>query len=174
MRASVFVGTSLDGFLARPDGTFDFLPADGGASHGYEEFFASVDALVIGRNTFDVVAAFEEWPYADKRCIVLTHRPLDVAAVKGARVERMDGTPTEILARLEADGIRQVYVDGGITIQHFLRAGLIDTLMVTTVPVLIGGGIPLFGSLPHDIALEHISTSTYAGGLVKSEYRVLR
>lgn len=171
MKASVFVGVSVDGFLARPNGALDFLPPGGGEAHGYEEFMASVDALVIGRNTFDIVLAFEEWPYGAKPVFVLSTRPLPPVP-KGALVEHMSGEPAEILKQLEARDIRHVYVDGGITIQRFLRAGLIQRLTITRVPVLIGSGIPLFGALPRDVALRHVATRHYASGLVQSEYEV--
>lgn len=171
MRASVFVGTSVDGFIARANGELDFLPPGGGEPHGYHEFIATVDALVIGRNTFDVVAAFEHWPYGRKPVIVLSSRPLG-ALPATAVVERMSGEPADIVAQLEARGIGHVYVDGGVTIQRFLRAGLVQRLVITRVPVLIGAGIPLFGPLPHDISLVHVSTRHYASGLVQSEYSI--
>ena len=173
IRASVFIGTSLDGFIARRDGALDFLPADGGEPHGYNEFFASVDALVIGRGTFETVAAFPEWPYGNKLVIVLSSRPLDFSKLCGATVEQMSGEPSEIAATLSARGIKHIYVDGGVTIQRFLRAGLIQRLTITRVPVLIGEGIPLFGSLSRDVKLRHVETTSYKSGLVKSEYEVL-
>ena len=169
MRASVFIGTSVDGFIARRDGALDFLPAGGGEPHGYDEFMASVDALVIGRNTYETVLGFDEWPYGAKPVFVLSTRPL-APAPAGASVERMSGEPAEIVAQLAARGIRHAYVDGGITIQRFLHAGLIQRLIITRVPVLIGSGIPLFGPLPHDIVLTHVATRQYASGLVQSEY----
>jgi len=167
------MGVSVDGFIARPNGTLDFLPQNGGEPHGYAEFFASIDALVIGRNTFETVLAFPEWPYGKKPVVVLSSRTLDFSAVKNGVVEQMSGTPSQVTAQLAARGFRHVYIDGGITVQNFLRAGLIQRITVTRVPVLIGQGIPLFGSLPHDIRLEHVATQAYASGLVKSEYRVL-
>ena len=176
MKATVFVGTSVDGFMARDNGAFDFLPADGGEPHGYEEFFASVDTLVIGRKTYETVLAMPgSWPYADKRVVVLSSRPLDFSPAlrRGGRVERMSGRPQEIVAKLAASGAQHLYVDGGFTIQEFLRAGLIDRLVITRVPVLIGTGISLFGAVPHDIPLEHVATRQYRSGLVQSEYRVL-
>jgi dihydrofolate reductase len=173
MKLSVFVGVSVDGFLARRNHTFDFLGGDDVESHGYEEFFASIDTLVIGRNTFDVIAAFLEWPYADKRVVVLSSRPVNFPVRPNAKLEHMSGSPAEIAAKLEADGMQHVYVDGGITIQQFLRAGLIHQITVTRVPVLIGEGIPLFGSLPKDVQLKHLGTQAYASGLVKSQYQVL-
>jgi dihydrofolate reductase len=172
MKVSVFVGVSVDGFLARCDGRLDFLDAGGSEPHGFEEFFATVDALVIGRNTFEVVLAFPEWPYGEKRVVVLSSQRLDLTALSGKPVEQMAGEPAEIVARLAAGGVRHIYVDGGVTIQRFLRAGLVETLTVTRVPVLIGEGIPLFGSLPHDVLLRHVATRTYAGGLVQSDYEI--
>ena len=171
MKASVFVGTSVDGFIARLNGDLDFLPPGGGEPHGYDEFMASVDALVIGRNTFETVLGFAEWPYGTKPVFVLSRRALPQVP-KGAAVEHMSGEPAEILKRLEARGIGHVYVDGGITIQRFLQAGLIQKLTITRVPVLIGSGIPLFGALPHDVVLEHVATRHYPSGLVQSEYAV--
>ena len=171
MKASVFVGTSLDGFIARPNGALDFLDAGGGEPHGYDEFFASVDALVIGRHTFDTVLGFEGWAYGKKPVFVLSTQPLPPVPA-GAVVERLAGEPPAIVTQLDARGIHHAYVDGGITIQRFLRAGLIQRLIITRVPVLIGAGIPLFGQLPHDILLRHIATRHYRSGLVQSEYEV--
>jgi len=172
MTASVFIGTSLDGFIARPNGDLDFLPQGGGEPHGYDEFIASVDAIVIGRKTFETVLAFPAWPYGAKRVVVLSSRPVDFSAVRGGLVEQMAGPPAEIVAKLAASGAHHLYVDGGITIQRFLRAGLIQRLIITRVPVLIGDGIPLFGALPHDVRLRHLATQHYPSGLVKSEYHV--
>jgi len=173
MKASVFIGTSVDGFIARKNGALDFLPPGGGEPHGYDEFMASVDALVIGRGTFETVLAFPSWPYGDKRVVILSSGRLDLSAVRGGVVEQMGGNPAEIVAKLAARGVQHIYVDGGITIQGFLRAGLIQRLVITRVPVLIGEGIPLFGALPRDIRLRHIRTQHYPSGLVQTEYDVL-
>ena len=170
--ASVFVGASVDGFIARPDGALDWLPPGGGEPHGYDEFMATVDAIVIGRNTFETVLGFEAWPYGGKRVVVLSSRPLDLSAVTGGVVEQMGGPPAEIVARLAASGARHLYIDGGITIQRFLSEGLIQRLVITRVPVLIGEGIPLFGALPEDVRLRHVATRHYPSGLVQSEYHV--
>jgi dihydrofolate reductase len=172
MKLSVFIGTSLDGFIARPDGSFDFLPEGGGEPHGYNEFIATVDAIVIGRKTFETVLAMDPWPYGDNRVVVLSSQPIDFSAVRGGKVEQMSGTPEDIVSKLSATGARHAYIDGGITIQRFLRAGLIQHITITRVPVLIGQGIPLFASLPHDIPLRHIATKSYPSGLVSSEYEV--
>jgi dihydrofolate reductase len=171
VKISVFVGASVDGFIARPDHRLDFLDsAGGGESHGYEEFIATVDALVMGRNTFDVVLGFGKWPFA-KPVFVLTTRPLPSLPPEAA-VEAMSGEPPAIAAALAKRGFQHLYLDGGITIQRFLRAGLVNRLIVTRVPVLIGSGIALFGALPHDIGLTHVSTKSFPSGLVQSEYRI--
>jgi len=171
VRASVFVGASVDGFIARTDGALDFLP-EGGEPHGYDEFIASVDTIVIGRKTLETVLGFGEWPYPPKRVVVLSGRPLALPPPVAARVEQMAGEPAGIVARLVAAGAQHLYVDGGITIQRFLRAGLVQRLVVTRVPVLIGEGIPLFGSLPGDVLLRHVATRAFPSGLVQSEYAI--
>ena len=172
MTLSVFVGTSVDGFIARPNGDLDFLPAGGGEPHGYDEFMADIDTLVIGRKTYDTVLTYPDWPYGKRRVVVLSSQPLDLSAARGANVEQMAGPPTEIASKLAAAGAHNIYVDGGVTIQGFLRAGLIQRIIITRVPVLIGDGIPLFSTLPHDVPLRHIETKHYPSGLVKTEYRI--
>ena len=161
----------MDGFIARANGDLDFLDIGGGEPHGYDEFMATVDALVIGRKTFETVLGFGTWAYGKKPVFVLSTHPL-AAAPAGAVVEHLSGTPSEVASQLDARGVGHVYVDGGITIQGFLAAGLIQRLIITRVPVLIGSGIPLFGVVPRDIVLTHVATREYAGGLVQSEYLV--
>ena len=174
MRTSVFVGTSVDGFIARNNGSFDFLTgggSDAGESNGFNEFLATVDALVMGRNTYEVVLPFPAWPYGSKPVFVLSNRPLPTAP-EGAVVEQISGKPADVYDRLAERGFQHVYVDGGMTIQQFLRAGLVDRIVVTRVPVLIGTGIALFGPIDADIWLEHVSTRLIAGSAVQSEYTV--
>ena len=171
-RLSVFCGVSVDGFLARPNHALDFLHTGEKVPYGFEEFYDSVDVVVIGRRTYEVVLTFGQWFYGKKPVMVLSSRPLDFSAVKGAVVEQMSGDPAEIAAQLKARGFKHAYIDGGITIQRFLAAGVINRLVITRVLVLIGEGIPLFGPLPHDISLHHVATRTYQGGLVQSEYEI--
>ena len=176
VRASVFIATSLDGFIAREDGGIDWLgadpTADEGEDYGFQAFFDTVDALVMGRNSWAIVESFPGWPYGDKRVVVLTTKGIDVREDLRDKVEQMSGTPREILARLGASGVRHVYVDGGKTVQGFLSEGLIQRMIITRIPVLIGSGIPLFGDLPHDVRLRHVRTQAYEAGLVQSEYEV--
>ncbi len=175
MKTSVFVGVSVDGFLARPNGELDFLEAGGSEAHGYEEFIATVDTIIVGRKTFDFVMGFDFWPYGERRVVILSSRPLDLSAAseRGGRVEQLSGPPAQIVARLDAEGATHAYVDGGVTIQGFLRAGLIQRLVISRVPVLIGSGVPLFGTLARDVSLRHVATKAFRGGLVQSEYEVM-
>jgi dihydrofolate reductase len=172
MKLSVFCGVSVDGFLARPNHALDFLRTGEQEPHGFEEFYENVDVVVIGRKTFEVVLTFGKWFYDKKPVVVLSGRPLDFSSVKGGLVEQMSGEPAKIVVQLKARGFKHVYIDGGVTIQRFLAAGLIDRLVITRVPVLIGAGIPLFGPVPRDISLRHVATRCYNGGLVQSEYEV--
>jgi dihydrofolate reductase len=173
MRLSVFCGVSVDGFLARPDDALDFLDTGGQEPHGFTEFLSSVDVVVIGRRTFEVVLKLGDLTlYGKKPVVVLSSRPLDLSSVAGGNVEQSSGSPSQIKEQLEARGFQHAYVDGGTTIQRFLAAGCIDRLVITRVPVLIGAGIALFGPVPCDIRLRHVETRSYMGGLVQSEYEI--
>ncbi len=176
MRASVFIATSVDGYIARKNGDLDWLPAGGAVSdaveNGYTEFMADVDVCVMGRHTFEKVLTLGPWPYVEKRAVVLTSRSGSLPPLPDARVEFMGGSPHEIATRLAKTGARHLYVDGGVTICRFLEAGLIQRLIITRIPIILGGGIPLFGRIGRDIELRHMATRPYPGGLVQSEYSV--
>src|SRR4029077_5785001 len=116
MTASVFTGVSVDGFIARKNDDLDFLPEDA-EPHGYDEFIASVDAIVIGRKSFEKVLSFGTWPYGERRVVVLSSHPLDLSKAVGGVVEQMAGPPAEIVSQLAARGVNNLYVDGGVTIQ---------------------------------------------------------
>lgn len=172
-RATVYAGVSVDGFIARADHTVDFLDAGEPPEDdmGFGDFMASVDVLVMGRNTFDfVVASGHDWPYGETPVVVVTSRPL--AVPEGVTtVEATDLDPVALREELSARGLHHVYVDGGLTVQSWLRAGLATDLILTQVPVLIGEGLPLFGAIPADIALEHVDTTVSAGGYVQTHWR---
>jgi dihydrofolate reductase len=154
----VFIATSLDGFIARPDGAIDWLlerhaTAPAGEDFGYAAFMAGVDALVMGRKTFDTALGFDPWPYAGTPVHVMTRqRGLAVPAARAADVRVRHEAPAALLAALAGEGVQRVYLDGGELIQAFLREHLVDRLTVTTVPVLIGQGRRLWGELPADQA----------------------
>jgi dihydrofolate reductase len=172
---SVFIATSLDGFIARSNGDIDWLTdpggADAGEDYGYQEFIDSVDTLVVGRNTYELVLSFDAWPYAGKRVVVLSHGAPPVPEHLSGSVEITSGQPAELVRCLSESGARHVYVDGGKTIQGFLQAGLVQDMTITRIPILIGDGIPLFGQLDRDVRFEHVETKAYPSGFVQSKYR---
>ena len=175
MKASVYIAVSLDGFIARSNGDLDWLPAPvgpGGEDYGYGAFMKTVDVIVMGRGTYEKVLSFGSWPY-ETPVVVLSSRNLTLPALAPASIEIMSGPPAEVVARLESRGLEHAYVDGGVTIQRFLEAGLIQRLIITRVPVLIGSGIPLFGPLTRDVPLYHVNSRTFANGLVQSEYSII-
>jgi dihydrofolate reductase len=176
-RTSVFIGTSLDGFIARPDDAIDWLedvePTDDpDEDFGWSDFWPTVDAL-MGRRTWEVLTGFDEWPYGDTPVWVLTTHPDDVSAPPGASVRTVAGPPAEVLDTMAADGIGHVYVDGGETIQQFLRARLVDRMVITTLPVLIGEGIPLFGPSDGDVALRLEAVRQWPNSMVQRTYAVV-
>lgn len=176
-RFLVYIAQSLDGYIARPDGGLDWLEGHDvpeGEDFGYHAFMARVDALVMGRNSFESVLSFDvPWPYGETHVYVLTSRPLQIPEALRATVSAEGGAPAEVAARLAAAGVRAAYLDGGATIQRFLRAGLVDELIVTTIPVLLGEGIPLFGALEADQPLELVGVTGHEGcGFVVSRYEV--
>ena len=171
MECTVYIATSLAGFIARRDGGIDWLPAPGAEDYGYSEFMDSVDAIVMGRNTFELALTFGAWPYK-KPVVVLSNRPSSLPGPLPPGVRTSSGAPDAILAELTSAGARHVYVDGGVTIRRFLEVGRISRVIITTVPVLIGSGVPLFGGNPQDIRLQHVHTRAFSNGLVQSEYRI--
>ncbi len=172
MKASVFCGVSLDGFIARKDGGLDWLKGDGPPDdHGYNDFISTIDALVIGRNTYDVVLGFGGWFYGKTPVFVLSSRDLG-ATPEGGVVERMSGEPRYIYDELESKGFKNLYIDGGITVQKFLNAGLIDKLIVSRLPILIGEGIPLFGKTDRDLRLSLDDLRQFPSGMVQCSYSV--
>jgi dihydrofolate reductase len=178
-KASVFIATSLDGFIARLDGRIDWLNqantvVPDGEDCGYTAFIATVDAIVMGRNTFEQVLTFGEWPYGDRRVVVLSRQGIVVPDALRQTVSVSEVAPALLVQRLSAEGVQHLYVDGGQTIQSFLRAGLLGELTITVIPILLGTGKPLFGALAADVSLQHISTNIYPFGFVQSKYRIVQ
>jgi len=171
---SVFIATSLDGYIAREDGALDWLPQIA-EEHGYDAFMATIDAHVIGRHTFEWVLAYGgPWLYTKPVVVLTSGAPPAELPGEARDLEFMAGDPRAVVARLAERGWTSLYVDGGVTIQRFLEARLITRMILTRVPVVIGRGIPLFGPTARDIVLEHVGTKAFASGLVTSEYRVVR
>jgi dihydrofolate reductase len=168
-RFSVFIAMSLDGYIARPDGGIDWLELAGplDESHGYDAFISSVDTVVIGRGTYDTVLGFgDAWPYGTKRVVVLTHRP-----VPPRRDETFfSGTPEQLLGQL--GGAKHVYLDGGQVISQFFGAGLIDDLVISVIPVVLGAGLRLFPGGEHEHRLELTGHRSWPSGMVQLRYSV--
>ncbi|MBI3810733.1 MAG: dihydrofolate reductase family protein [Nitrospirae bacterium] len=171
MKTSAYIGTSLDGFIARKDGGIDWLVKFEKPVRGdYGKFISKVDAVVIGRGTFEKVLTFPTWPYKLKVFVLSSTMKHAPAKLRG-KVTVLSMKPRELLNYLSNEGFSDIYVDGGKVIQSFLKEDCIDELMITQVPMLIGSGIPLFGDLDHDLPFKHIRTKIYSNGLVKSHYK---
>ncbi|TWS99663.1 dihydrofolate reductase family protein [Reyranella sp. CPCC 100927] len=173
----VFIGTSLDGFIARPDGDIAWLDTHAGTNedHGYAAVMALVDGLIMGRATYEKVLTFGDWPYT--KPVIVMSTSLSEAALPHdlvGKVRLSAESPKALMDRLAQEGWRHAYVDGGKLIQSFLRADLIDDMIITRLPVLLGTGIPLFGPLEKDIPLRHVETTAFASGLVQSKYAIAR
>lgn len=172
----VFIAVSLDGYIARQDGDIDWLLQrdDPAEDHGYAEFIADKDWIVMGRGSYEKVLTFAEWPY-DLPVLVLSRQLTDPPvpeALKG-KVQFSRRAPKEVIEDLAAQNVHRVYIDGGQLIQSFLREGLVADIVITTVPVLLGSGKPLFGNLLQDVDLTLLSSRSFPSGLVQSHYRVM-
>ncbi|ROM94597.1 dihydrofolate reductase family protein [Pseudomonas brassicacearum] len=173
--AHVFIATSLDGFIARPDGDIDWLLQrdDQTEDHGYSAFIADKDVIVMGRGSYEKALTFDTWFY-DRPVVVLSEQLADSAvpeALKG-KLRFSNLKPGDVMEEMARQGVRRVYVDGGKLVQSFLREGLVADMVITTVPVLIGSGRPLFGALQQDIDLKLVSSRCFPSGLVQSTYRL--
>ena len=174
-RGTVFVAASLDDYIAREDGSVDWLAHDaGGEDYGYDAFHAAVDVVVMGWNSFAQSAGYATWAHAEKRTIVLsrTRTADDIPAKLHDCVELHAGGIDALLHRLATERAKHLYIDGGRTVQSFLRAGFVDDLIITRLPILLGAGIPLFASLERTIRLTHVTTKSYPTGVVQSHYRL--
>lgn len=178
-KVSVFIATSLDGYIARPNGDIDWLDAANatipeGEDCGYGSLMESVDALAMGRNTFEKVLSFGSWPYGKVPVTVLSSKPITFPITIPDTVKHSSEDPLSLCKRLGDEGKKHVYVDGGNTIQRFLSAGLVDEITITLIPVIIGVGIPLFASVNTDVALVCIGVRAYDFGFVQLKYAVVR
>jgi len=171
MKTTAYIGTSLDGFIARKDGAIDWLVQfeNQEVNKTYAEFINEIDAMVIGRGTFEKVLTFPFWPY-EQQVFVLSNHIKQIPDNLKEKVTLLSMEPKELLDYLSKKGYSTICVDGGKVIQSFLKENLIDELIITKVPILIGSGIPLFGQLDKDLLFKHIHTNVYSNGLVKSLY----
>jgi len=178
MQVSVYIATSLDGFIARENGDLDWLDEAAAAvpeseDMGYKAFMDSVDVLIMGRNTYEKVLSFDvDWPY-EKHVIVLSSRELTVPEYLFGKVSHSRETPEKLIARLKSQGVKRAYLDGGLTVQSFLSAGLVDDLCISVAPVLLGKGKRLFGDSP-TTKLKLLNSTSYEFGFVQSTYEVVK
>ncbi len=173
-RNSVFIATSLDGYIADKNGGVDWLdtvPNPDQDDMGYLDFISGIDALVMGRNSFETVVGFDvEWPY-EKPVFVLSNKLKSVPEKYKDKAFIVSGTLKEVLAQLHQKGFCRLYIDGGLTIQSFLKEDLIDDMVITTIPVLLGEGIPLFGQLDQMLRFKCTDTRIYLEQVVQNHYQ---
>jgi dihydrofolate reductase len=176
-KVSVFIATSIDGYIAKKNGDIDWLvkfnpptATDEDKDCGYSKFFSGVDVLVMGRNTYEIVSGFDIWPYQGKRVVVLSSTLKSVCE----QAELFTGNIEHLVEKLHADGIKHIYVDGGITVSQFLNAGLVDQLIISLIPVVLGSGIPLFSKINNDKWCRLVSSKPYSNGLVQLQYEVIK
>jgi dihydrofolate reductase len=176
VKASVFIATSLDGFIARRNGDIDWLvdadSSEKNEDYGWKVFWDSVDCLIMGRNTMEKVVTFGEWPYEGKRVVVLSNTLSEPPSMLAGKVELYSGSPRSLVDKLEHEGCEHLYVDGGKVIQSFINENLITDITINRIPILLGEGLPLFGPTNNDIKLKHIQTETYPNGFVMSQYTI--
>ena len=176
IKCSVYIAASVDGFIARSDGDIDWLhhpdysktPMKG---LNFEEFIATVDALVMGRNTFEKILSFNQWPYPIP-VIVLTGKAITIPKKLHDKVRVLSLTPEQLVSTLEQQGYRHLYIDGGNTTQRFLQAGLINEITITQIPILLGSGISLFGSFGMEIPLQFMDAAPSDNGFVQIRYNI--
>jgi len=175
IRLSVFIATSLDGYIARLNGKLDWLEMNKDQrkdeDFGYQNFISSVDCIVMGRNSFEKAVSFPEWPYPNKRVIVLSRRWKQIPDQFADLAELYSGKVELLTVELQNQGVRRVYVDGGLTIQSFIQQGLLTDMTVTRLPILLGKGIPLFGNTDRDIELKLEKVKSFESGFVQSTYQ---
>jgi dihydrofolate reductase len=176
-KCSVFIATSLDGYISRPDGSIDWLneanaSVPEGEDCGYGAFIRTVDVLVMGRNTFELALTFDAWPYESLQVVVLSSHGVAVPEGLAQTVSVSSESPAQLVARLAALGRKHLYVDGGKTIQSFLADDLVDEMTITLIPVLLGAGRPLFGPLQADKRLSLLASRAFEFGFVQNRYRV--
>lgn len=176
LKCIAFIATSLDGYIAKADGNIDWLHNPryeiAGEDFGYASHYQAIDALIMGRNTYELALSFDTWPYSDKQVYVLSHGNPSLPAELASTVSIIGGEIDSVLANLAEKGHKRLYVDGGKTIQGFLRANRLDEITITRLPILLGEGISLFGKLDEAVALEHISTISFVNGFVQSQYAI--
>lgn len=171
---SVFIATSIDGYIADKNGGIDWLhsiPNPNNDDMGYVEFTSNIDALVMGRTTFQTVCSFDvDWPY-DKPVFVLSNTLNEIPESLREKAFLIKGTLSKIIEQINSKGYNSLYIDGGTTIRNFLKADLIDEMTITIIPIVLGGGSPLFLKLHKELKFELVKTKTYLNQITQSHYK---
>ncbi len=176
MANHIFLAVSLDGYIADRNNSVDWLaiyPQEQGDDAPFTLFMDTVDAVVMGRNTFEAVLQFGVWPYT-KPVFVLSKTLHHVHETMADKVTLTREEPSFLLRTLRQNGYNEIYIDGGKVVQSFMEKGLIDSMTLTHIPIVLGGGVPLFGALPKPQKFEHVHTQILTGGLVMSGYMRIR
>lgn len=184
MKCSVFIATSVDGFIAKKDGGVDWLHTSGNSEvdmgdhsdMGWEEYIASIDCMIMGRKCMEVISKMnltdQQWPYGDLRIIVLSNTLNEAPENMSDKVEMYSGDINMLVSKLESEGHSHAYIDGGATIQAFINLELINEMTITRAPVLLGEGIPLFGETAKMIKLEQASATAFANDFIQVKYTI--
>ncbi len=168
---SIYIATSIDGYIARKDGSLDWLDRVGGfdEDYGFQKLLGSIDAVILGRKTYEIASTVPD-PYPGKKVVVLSN---SLNSVKNG-MELYRGDLAELLAKLQKEGIKHIWVDGGVTISQFLSSQLVDTMTLSIIPVILGSGIPLFNVISKEIPCRLISSQSYQSGLVQLNYEIIK
>lgn len=171
-KVSIYIASSIDGYIARKDGGLDWLEYvhTGNEDYGFEKFMSSIDAVVMGRKTYEVVTGLDEWAYKNKRVIVLSNSFNTVRK----EAELFSGELTKLLSQLHAENIKHIWIDGGVTISRFLEAGLVDEITISIIAMVLGSGIPLFSVMNQEHKCRLISMQSYPSSLAQLKYEVVR
>lgn len=184
MKCSVFIATSADGYIATSDGGIEWLETAGSrnvgmgdsADMGFADYLAGVDCMIMGRKCMEKISSFdltpEQWPYGDRRIVALSNTGRTPPTNLEGRVEMYSGDIPSLIEQLEADGFKSAYIDGGATITSFINLGLINEMILTRAPVLLGEGLPLFGRFDRQIKLEKTQAKAYPNDFVQIHYTV--
>ena len=184
MKCSVYIATSADGFIARNDGSADWLETCGNpnanVNHdpdyiGFDAFMSTIDCMIMGRKTIEVISTMilppDKWPYGNTRIIVLSQTLKEPPKeVKQFNVEVHQGEIKDLIAKLDQEGYKHAYIDGSMTIQNFIKLELIDEFIISKAPILLGKGIPLFGNLDKEIELENIFAQAFTNGFIQEKF----
>lgn len=168
---SIYIAMSIDGFIARRDGSIDWLEYGhtGDEDYGFKAFFSSIDTLILGRKTYEVVSSFAEWPYSGKRVIVLSNSLRSVRE----EAEVFCGPLEMLVSKLRSEGVEHVWIDGGVTVSQFLGAGLVDRMTISVLPIILGSGIPLFSQTENELICRLTSSKSYPSGLIQLRYDIV-